>query len=113
MTDTAKRLLNQLRNWRQRWRPQETEEGTEKLIDKMFANTFHHADGKGVLDYLIETYYQPVEFVGPGDTIRLAERNGQQKLVVDMLVRFDRGMHPAAFEKPEDREQEKPWDGRQ
>ena len=90
-------ILNQLNAWRNRWRPKPTEESIDNT-DKYFAEAFTSVQGKEVIDYLISNYYKPIEFVGASDPGRLAERNGQQILMVDILTRIDRGLHPMAHQ---------------
>ena len=90
-----KAILNQLKSWRARWRIDPPE---DDLLNRAFAVTFSRGDGVAVLDYLIEKYFQPLEFIGASDLGRLGERNGQMLLMVDIMKRFDKGMHPSAFE---------------
>jgi len=107
-------LLNQLKAWRLRWRPLPEDEDHDQLINRYCAETFNDQAGKAFLDYLIETYYKPLQSGStPLTTTDLAENNGKQLVVVDILVRFDMGMHPMAFIPAELREEEKPMDVRQ
>jgi hypothetical protein len=91
-------ILTHLKAWRARWHPPEAED-TDAAINKEFAIAFSTPAGKAVVDYLIETYYRPIDGgVTALTAIDLAERNGQQKMLVDILSRYDRGAHPMAFE---------------
>ena len=107
-------VLNQLKSYRTRWQPRELDEYTEEIINRNFAATFNDPAGKAVLDYLIERYYKPLETGStPLTAIELGERNGQQKLVVDILLRYDTGMHPMAFEPEHSSDDGKEVDVRQ
>lgn len=101
----------QLEAWRARWHPAATEESDE-LLNRAFAGTFGNQDGKAVIDYLIGEYYKPIQFAGATDAGKLAERNGQQQLLIDILTRYDTGMHPMAFEPERSSDDDKPMDVR-
>ncbi len=103
--------IKQLEAWRSRWHPQTTEE-SEELLNRAFAGAFGNQDGKAVIDYLIGEYYKPIQFAGATDAGKLAERNGQQQLLIDILTRYDMGMHPMAFEPERSSDDEKPMDVR-
>ena len=92
-------ILEQLKGWRARWRvePPDVEEG-HRILCRAFAVTFSSQNGKVCFDYLIENYFKPLEFVGTVDLGKLAERNGQQLLMIDVMQKVDEGNHPAAFE---------------
>lgn len=107
-------LLAQLKSWRARWRidPPEDAEEKERLLNRSFAVALNSPSGKDVQDYLIETYYRPLEFIGPSDGGRSLERNGSMLVVVDILERIDRGMHPSAFELERGSQDEKEVDVR-
>jgi hypothetical protein len=98
-------ILQQLKAWRGRWNPKSRENGDDDL-NRAFASV-----PTQVLDYLMETYFKPLEFIGQPSTIKLAERNGQQVMLVDILTRVDIGRHPMMYK--ESSEDEKPMDVRQ
>jgi len=102
-------ILAQLKAWRLRWKIDPPE---DEILNRSVAVAFSSGSGQMVLDYLIETYYRPLQFVGPSDGGRALERNGQQLLIVDLLERYDKGMHPAAFEPERSSDDGKEWDVR-
>ena len=109
--DKLKKIIPiQLKVWRERWKPTIAEVDCEEVLARSFAVAFTTQSGKDVLDYLIENYFKPVEFIGMPSQIPLAERNGQMKLMVDILTRVDIGMHPMA--RQESPSTEKPMDVR-
>lgn len=105
-------ILNQLKAWRARFEPA-PQDDYEDVLNRTFAGVFGDAEGKRALDYLIATYYQPIQFVGAGDGIKLGERNGQQLMMVDILTRVDMGMHPMLYREAPSSEDDKPLDVRQ
>lgn len=105
---TAGSVLKQLRAWRSRWRGDPPDEDT---LNRAVAVTFATPSGKATLDYLINTYYKPLSFLGGMDDLKLAERNGQQLLIVDLLLRIDKATHPLAFE-PDGKDDGRPVDVR-
>lgn len=104
-------ILSQIKAWRLRWdaKPRENDDD----LNRGFAETFSDVRGKQVLDYLMETYFKPVEFIGAADPGKLAERNGQQLMMVDILTRVDMGMHPMLYQEAPSSEDEKEMDVRQ
>lgn len=106
-------LLDQIKAWRQRWKPVVAEEDRDAVLNRSFSVAFSSRSGKEVLDYLIETYFKPLEFIGEPSSISLGERNGQQKMLVDILSRVDAGTHPMAFQESPSSEDEKLMDVRQ
>lgn len=101
-------IVKQLRGWRARWLVDTPE---EEILNREFAVAFSSRPGTVVLDYLIGKYFKPLEFVGAADPYRLAERNGQQLLMVDIMQRYDQGMHPLKYE-PDGKEDGKAVDVR-
>jgi len=102
-------IVRQIKAWVARYRAPDTDENFDQL-NKCFAVTYSTPQGKEVLDYLIGKYYKPIDFVGASDAGRLAERNGQQVMMVDILTRIDMGIHPAAHQESPSTEQ--PFDAR-
>jgi hypothetical protein len=102
-------LIRQLNAWRNRYRPPEAEQ-TEEALNRSFAFALTSPQGREVVDYLITTYYRPIEFIGVPSTIVLAERNGAQKVVIDILKRIDMAQHPMAYAESPSTEQ--PFDAR-
>lgn len=94
-------LLNQIKKWRARFEPKAGEDGGENELNKAFAGSFSGIQGHQVLDYLIENYFKPVEFIGAHDHGKLSERNGQQLMMVDILSRIDIGQHPSLYQPTE------------
>lgn len=99
-------LLAQLKLWRNRWDPKPRENDDD--LNRAFTSINTQA-----LDYLIETYLKPVEFIGAPNQIILAERNGAQKVVVDILSRVDIGMHPMLYKPEVSSKDDEPVDVRQ
>jgi hypothetical protein len=102
-------ILNQLNAWRLRWKPKDPE--SAEILNRYFAQALSSVQGKEVINYLIETYYKPIEFIGTPSAIKLAERNGQQIMMVDILTRIDTGLHPMLYQ--ESPSTEKPFDARE
>ena len=102
-------IVRQLNAWRSRWKPKETEENLDQL-NLYFAQALSSVQGKEVIDYLIMTYYKPIEMVGQLSEIPIIERNGQMKMLVDILTRIDTGLHPMAHRESPSTEQ--PFDPR-
>lgn len=96
-----KAFVEQLEAWRARWEPSSPD---TDALNRAFAAIFASIDGKHVINYLLETYYNPIEFVGPTDWGILAARNGQQKLIIDILTRIGIGTHPHLYQEPESTE---------
>ncbi len=105
-------ILNQIKQWRSRWKPQ-TEESADDELNRAVASCLSGVHGERVRDHLIETYMTALEFIGPYDALALAERNGQQKLVVNLLKRYDIGMHPMMYQSASSSDDGKEMDVRQ
>lgn len=102
-------ILNQLKAWRDRFDPKaDQKEDASDALNKAFARIPREA-----LDYLIGTYFKPVEFIGPPSTIALAERNGQMAMMVDILQKVDMGQHPMLYKDSPSSDDDKPMDVRQ
>lgn len=114
VSKTRMSILAQLKAWRSRWRMESSDdaEERERLLNRSFAIALNSPSGKDVQDYLIETYYRPLKFIGPTDGGRSLERNGEMNVVVDILERIDRGLHPSAFEPEHSSDDEKEVDVR-